>query len=69
MLSRLYEFDPGMVREVIAKFFQLDYTPPKPVDIREDPGAVQVPMRPPNLCAGCPHRATYYAVTSVLRET
>ena len=69
LFSRLYEFDPGMVREMIARFFQLDYTPPRPVDIKEDTEAVQVPMRPPNLCAGCPHRATYYAVTSVLRET
>lgn len=68
LFSRLYEYDPGMVREVIARFFELDYTPPEPVDIKEDPEAVQVPMRPPNLCAGCPHRATYYAVTSVLRE-
>ena len=69
LFLRLYEYDPGMVRKVIARFFELDYTPPKPVDIQEAPEAVQVPMRPPNLCAGCPHRATYYAVTSVLRET
>ncbi len=68
LFSRLYEYDPGMVREVIARFFELDYTSPEPVDIKENPEAVQVPMRPPNLCAGCPHRATYYAVTSVLRE-
>jgi indolepyruvate ferredoxin oxidoreductase alpha subunit len=69
LFSRLYEYDPGMVRNVIARFFGLDYAPPRPVDIKEDPEAGQVPMRPPNLCAGCPHRATYYAVTSVLRET
>ena len=69
LFSRLYEYDPGMVREVIARFFELRYTPPRPVDIKEDRGAVQLPVRPPNLCAGCPHRATYYAVTSVLRET
>jgi indolepyruvate ferredoxin oxidoreductase alpha subunit len=25
----------------------------------------QLPGRPPNLCAGCPHRATYYAVKQV----
>jgi len=69
LFSRLYEYDPGMVREVIARFFKLEYTPAKPVDVREDPETVQLPMRPPNLCAGCPHRATYYAVNSVLRET
>ncbi|HID29775.1 MAG TPA: indolepyruvate ferredoxin oxidoreductase subunit alpha, partial [Desulfobacterales bacterium] len=69
LFSRLYELDPGIVRDVVAKFFELSYSPPRPVDITEDPEAVQLPMRPPNLCAGCPHRATYYAVTSVLRET
>ena len=69
LFSRLYEYDPGMVRNVVGRFFQLDYDPPRPVDINEDPEAVQLPIRPPNLCAGCPHRATYYALTSVLRET
>jgi indolepyruvate ferredoxin oxidoreductase alpha subunit len=68
LFSRLYEYDPGMVRGVIARFFDIDYTPPSPVEIKEDPAAVQLPMRPPNLCAGCPHRATYYAVNSVLKE-
>ena len=39
LFSRLYEYDPGMVREVIARFFELRYTPPRPVDIKEDPEA------------------------------
>jgi indolepyruvate ferredoxin oxidoreductase alpha subunit len=69
LFSRLYEYDPGMVREVIARFFNVDYTPPKAVDIKEDPRLAQLPMRPPNLCPGCPHRATYFAVNSVLAET
>lgn len=69
LFSRLYEYHPGMVREVIARFFGTAYSPPTPIDVNEDPHPVQLPMRPPNLCAGCPHRATYYAVNSVLRET
>jgi indolepyruvate ferredoxin oxidoreductase alpha subunit len=69
LFSRLYEYDPGMVRQAIARFFDVDYTAPKPIDIKEDPEAIQVPIRPPNLCAGCPHRATYYAVASALGET
>jgi len=69
LFSRLYEYHPGMVREVIARFFATAYSPPTPIDVKEDPAPVQLPMRPPNLCAGCPHRATYYAVNSVLRET
>jgi indolepyruvate ferredoxin oxidoreductase alpha subunit len=69
LFSRLYEYDPGMVRKVIADFLELDYDPPKPIDVQEDPEPVELPFRPPNLCAGCPHRATYYAVNSVLAET
>ncbi len=69
LFSRLYEYHPGMVREVAARFFGIDYSPPTPIDVKEDPEPVELPMRPPNLCAGCPHRATYYAVNSVLKET
>jgi len=67
--SRLYEYDPGMVRQVIADYFDIEYTPAKPIDLQDDSGAPALPLRPPNLCAGCPHRAAYYAVKSVLKET
>ena len=61
-LSRLFEYDPGMVRKAIAEFFGVDYSGPTMVDISDLP---ELPARPPNLCAGCPHRATYYAVKQV----
>jgi len=69
LFSRLYEYHPRLVREVIARYFEIDYTPPRPVDVSEGAEPIQLPMRPPNLCAGCPHRASYYAVNSVLEET
>ena len=59
LFTRLYEFDPAQVRENIAKFFEVPYTPVAKTDISDVP---EVPQRPPNLCAGCSHRATYYAV-------
>ena len=59
LFSHLYEFSPRMVREKIAAYFNIAYTPTKAVDTSALP---QVPNRPPNLCAGCSHRATYYAV-------
>jgi indolepyruvate ferredoxin oxidoreductase alpha subunit len=68
LFSRLYEYDPGMVREVIARFFELDYTPSRPVNIKEDPVEVQIPLRPPNLCPGCPHRNTYYIIKTLLKD-
>ncbi len=59
LFSRLFEFDPGMVRAKIAAYFNIPYTMPQPVDVT---GIPDLPQRPPNLCAGCSHRATFYAV-------
>ncbi|KJS33480.1 MAG: indolepyruvate ferredoxin oxidoreductase [Desulfatitalea sp. BRH_c12] len=59
LFSRLYEFDPAMVRRVLAAYFSVAYTPPAKIDLADIP---EIPARPPNLCAGCSHRATYYAV-------
>lgn len=58
-LSRLYEYNPRLVRQAIADYFEIPYTPASVVDIADVP---EIPQRPPNLCAGCSHRATYYAV-------
>jgi len=60
--SRLFEYDPGMVRKAIAEYFGVDYEGPAMVDISDLP---KLPPRPPTLCAGCPHRATSYAVKEV----
>lgn len=61
-LPRYFEFDPVQVRSVMARFFQLDYQPPE-VEMGS-----HLPQRPPNLCAGCPHRASYYAVRQALGD-
>lgn len=61
-LSRLFEYDPGLVRKAIADYFGLQYKGRQMVDLSDVP---PLPGRPPNLCAGCPHRATYYAVKEV----
>ncbi len=57
--SRLYEFDPATVRRVIADFFGVSFAGTQPPDLSDVP---EIPQRPPNLCAGCSHRATFYAV-------
>jgi len=59
LFSRLYEFDPAMVRKKIASFFGIAYTPVKSVETK---GIPDIPQRPPNLCSGCSHRATFYEV-------
>jgi len=59
LFSRLYEFDPAMVRQKLAHFFDVPFTLPKAPDLSDVP---EIPQRPPTLCAGCSHRATFYAV-------
>ncbi len=59
LFSRLYEFDPAMVRKHIAGYFGLPFSAPSIPDLSDIP---EIPQRPPNLCAGCSHRATFYAV-------
>ena len=59
LFSRLYEYDPAMVREKIAAYFGIAYTPVEKLSRQDVP---EIPMRPPNLCSGCSHRATFYEV-------
>jgi indolepyruvate ferredoxin oxidoreductase alpha subunit len=67
LFSRLYEYHPGMVKEKIARYFGLPYTPPA-VKAPEQVLGENLPDRPPNLCPGCPHRAMYYSVKIALRD-
>ena len=62
-LSRAYEYNPRLVRDAIATTFKLKHKNPSPVSMANLP---QLPGRPPNLCPGCPHRATYYAIKQVV---
>jgi indolepyruvate ferredoxin oxidoreductase alpha subunit len=65
VFSRLFELEPGIVRSVIAKYFGFKYKAPKPLEMKDMP---PVPGRPPNLCPGCPHRMTFYAVKEIAGE-
>jgi len=59
LFSRLYEYHPVLVRECIAKYFGLSHTMVEATDVSDVP---EIPQRPPTLCAGCSHRATFHAV-------
>ncbi|WP_022667300.1 indolepyruvate ferredoxin oxidoreductase subunit alpha [Desulfospira joergensenii] len=65
LFSRLFEYDPAMVREKLASFFEVDYTPPEKIDVSNVP---EIPNRPPNLCSGCSHRATFYEVKQAAKD-
>ncbi len=66
LFSRLYEFDPALVKSVLGKVFGLPFPTANPVDTNDLPN---LPPRPPNLCAGCPHRAAYLAVREVFGDS
>jgi len=55
--SRLYDYTPALVRKVLAHYLDLAYEPAAILDLSDVP---EIPQRPPNLCAGCSHRATFY---------
>ncbi len=65
LLTRLYEYEPVRVKKSIAQYFDLPYQKNEPVDVADVP---LLPGRPPNLCPGCPHRSTFYAVKKVAGE-
>jgi indolepyruvate ferredoxin oxidoreductase alpha subunit len=46
----LGEYTPTMIRKVV-----LGEDAPEKIEIKED-----IPVRPPVMCAGCPHRGTFY---------
>ena len=58
LFSRAYEFNPSLVRQVIASYFGVACPTKEALSI----DIPNIPPRPPNLCAGCPHRATYAAM-------
>lgn len=58
--SRLYEYNPDIVTEALSKIFKKK----KPLPKSYSPD-LTLPRRPPSLCPGCPHRATYFAAKKV----
>ena len=67
IFPRTFEYSPRIVMEALSKATTRN-TPINWEDIdkktRELP---ELPPRPPLLCAGCPHRATYYAIRAATR--
>ncbi|MCB2185812.1 MAG: indolepyruvate ferredoxin oxidoreductase subunit alpha [Deltaproteobacteria bacterium] len=65
-LSRAFEYNPRLVRQVIAKTFKLRHKDSQELDLT---GRPSLPNRPPNLCAGCPHRASYFVVKQAVGDS
>jgi indolepyruvate ferredoxin oxidoreductase alpha subunit len=54
--SRLYEYNLDIVMESFLNIFKI-----KKQIKKHSESKLELPKRPPALCPGCPHRATYYA--------
>lgn len=62
LVPRAFELDDVKVKQAMSRFFAVPYEPPQVF------GAPALPQRPPNLCPGCPHRATYVSVRKVFGD-
>ncbi|MCS7096975.1 MAG: indolepyruvate ferredoxin oxidoreductase subunit alpha [Candidatus Methanomethylicia archaeon] len=64
LLPREGEFNIGTVESALAKFLELNSGISK-----SDIVSLEAPPRGPVMCAGCPHRSTYYALLRTIRES
>lgn len=60
-LPKVSEYSFEIVKNAVAAFTGIQL----PQDYREAPA--DLPVRPPVLCAGCPHRASFYAVKQAMK--
>ncbi|MCK8824058.1 indolepyruvate ferredoxin oxidoreductase subunit alpha [Fuchsiella alkaliacetigena] len=58
-LPELYEYTPKLVREALAEVLGVEL---EDSALSTAESEVEIPPRPPVMCAGCPHRHSYYAV-------
>jgi indolepyruvate ferredoxin oxidoreductase alpha subunit len=57
------EYSTLMVRNILLRTLNQPLPQHTPCEVPQ-----QLPMRPPNLCAGCSHRSTYFAVRKVFGD-
>jgi len=62
--SVMYEYNPDIVKKALCSFLSIKLE----ASTITVPSA-DLPPRPPVLCPGCSHRATYYAVKTALRKS
>ncbi len=62
------EMDPDIATEAVARALGLEFNslPDDLVERRRELPELPMPMRLPSFCAGCPHRASYWAIKTAL---
>ena len=62
-LSRIYEYNPDIVSAGVSKVINKEL-----IKREKFSTELSLPLRPPVLCPGCPHRATYFALKSAIKK-
>ncbi|SMC20914.1 indolepyruvate ferredoxin oxidoreductase alpha subunit [Desulfacinum hydrothermale DSM 13146] len=62
-IPQAFELDSLKVQKALGRFFDVPVQAPAPLSAPQD-----LPARPPNLCPGCPHRATFYSIKKIFGE-
>ena len=62
LIPQAFELDAARVKPAMSNFFDVPLKSPPVFSVPP------LPQRPPNLCPGCPHRATYYSVRKIFGD-
>ena len=65
LFSRLFELDPETVKNRMAVYFGFPVPVRESLDLSDLP---KLPQRPPSLCPGCSHRATFHVIKKAAGE-
>ncbi len=70
ILPKAFELRPEIVEKALKIFYGIDTgsIETKLLDPPIEVNGIKIPSRPPVLCPGCPHRASYYAVFLALKR-
>ncbi len=61
--SVMGEYGPDVMKKALSEITGKDLLPKNIPEI-----TIDLPVRPPSLCPGCPHRSTYYALKKALKQ-
>ncbi len=61
--SVMGEYGPDVMKKAFSGITGQDLLPKNVPEVK-----IELPVRPPSLCPGCPHRSTYYAVKKALKQ-
>jgi len=67
-LEPVGEFNPALIRQALCDFTGCADRNAGRALLRTDVSMAELPLRPPIMCAGCPHRATFYGLKLAISQ-